>query len=434
MTVAVRQETYKAPFQCHGTRRPHSMRADRGSLRVRSIAAVIAFCAVSLLQANGGQWDPLFQQASNAVLHGVVAGLVVWLGTVGLGAVGVSVVVIILVLAFAPLAGWHGALWGLQSQVYFVIGFSVLSLALLGRAERSPGRTVGGLAAGVSALFAMGPGALVAVALLGLTVLRTAASRRVDRSAWSLAWPALVLLALAVALRVSEPAHDRLGAATVPQFLAAAAQMLGWPHVGQPLAALVLNLPLLVLVGGRLLHRRSAVEGEDFVLLVAGWSAGIGLATAWVRGGSDELAVGVPSRYVDFVVLLPLANLWCLYHLTKAARTARKGAVRWVAAAWCAFLFVGWLGLSAQVMRGLIVPRARDREAPVRLMQAFQQTGDPAVFAGQPRLLVPHPSLDSVKAVLEDPRMQGVLPPSLQLEQPQGPLSRFVRWLLRHRL
>jgi hypothetical protein len=105
--------------------------------------------------------------------------------------------------------------------------------------------------------------------------------------------------------------------------------------------------------------------------------------------------------------------------------------VRLIAAAWGVFLFVGWLGLSAEVMRRLILPRMRDRDAPVRLIREFQRTNDPAVFAGQPRLLVPHPDLDAVRRVLRDPRMKGALPPSLQPEQPQGPLSRTVRFLLR---
>jgi len=81
-------------------------------------------------------------------------------------------------------------------------------------------------------------------------------------------------------------------------------------------------------------------------------------------------------------------------------------------------------------MRGIILPRAHDREAPVRLLREFQLTGDPAVYAGQPRLLRPHPDLPVVQAVLQDPRLQGRLPPSLQPERPTGPLSRAARGLL----
>jgi hypothetical protein len=192
----------------------------------------------------------------------------------------------------------------------------------------------------------------------------------------------------------------------------------------------VMNLPLLLVVTSRVLRRRVAAPGEDLVLLLGGWSAAIGLATAWVRGGSAELTAGVPSRYVDFIVLLPLANVW------SAVVLAREAAVRWktvapvLAGAWGVFVLVGWLGLTVEVMRGLVLPRARDRDAPVRLAVAFQRSGDEAVFAGQPRLFVPHPNLEIVRAVLADPRMRGALPPSFQPERPLGPLSRAVRALL----
>ncbi len=81
-------------------------------------------------------------------------------------------------------------------------------------------------------------------------------------------------------------------------------------------------------------------------------------------------------------------------------------------------------------------PKAADADhasvtaRPARLAVAFQRSGDPAVWAGQPRLLVPHANPESVRAVLEDTRMRGVLPPSLQPERPMGPLSRAVRWVL----
>jgi len=157
----------------------------------------------------------------------------------------------------------------------------------------------------------------------------------------------------------------------------------------------------------------------------------VALATAWMRGGGAALSVGVPSRYVDFLVPLPLANAWCALVLTREAGANWGRRARWMTGAWAAFLLVGWVGLSTEVMRRLILPRARDREAPVRLTRAFQETGDVAVFVGQPRLLVPYPDPGkSVRAVLDDPRLRGMLPPSLQPERPMGPLSQAVRWVL----
>jgi hypothetical protein len=113
-----------------------------------------------------------------------------------------------------------------------------------------------------------------------------------------------------------------------------------------------------------------------------------------------------------------------------AARPKRARLMATGAVAWGAFLMVGWLGLSSEMMQRIVLPRARDREAPVRLMQAYQRSGDPAFFSGQPRLIVPHPNPESVRIVLADERMRGALPPSLQPDAPLGVLSRATRWLL----
>jgi hypothetical protein len=116
--------------------------------------------------------------------------------------------------------------------------------------------------------------------------------------------------------------------------------------------------------------------------------------------------------------------------LVREAITARQPLARVMAVAWGVFLFIGWLGVSAQIMRGFILPRMRDRDITVRLAVAYQRSRDAEVFAGQPVFFVPHPNLKSVQVVLDDPRMRGALPPSFQPDQPMGPLSRAIRSLL----
>ena len=180
----------------------------------------------------------------------------------------------------------------------------------------------------------------------------------------------------------------------------------------------------------RLAGKRRAAAGEDFVLLLGGWAVAMTLALAWTRGGGEEFSRAVPSRYVDFLVLLPITNGWCAVALVREVAERGWRTARIVGLAWGAFLLVGWVGLSGVMLQRIILPRARDRGAPVRLMVAFQRSGDAAVFAGQPALLVPHPNPEAVRAVLEDARMRGALPPSLQPERPMGPLSRGVRVVL----
>ena len=383
---------------------------------------------LALFSANG-QWDPLVQQAANAVLRAAGAALLAWLLARGMGRTGRWLVGAGVGLAYLPHVAWQNAVWGFQSSVYFVILFSLAALALLGEPERSPRRLVAGLLAGVAALLAMGAGAFVPVTLLGLAGLRAVERRGFGAAGWRETWPALGLMVLAVMLRADVPAHAVLHAATAGQFFNALGRALAWPHTWMPAAALVLNLPLLIAVGGRIAGRRRAAVGEDFVLLIGAWGVASAGAMAWTRGGGHELDTGVAVRYVDFLLLLPVANAWCAARLVGEAGSARRRFAQMVAGTWGVFLFIGWLGLSTQVMRWFILPRMQDRDAPVRLAVAFQQTRNPAVFTGQVGVYVLHPNLNSVLAVLDDPRMRGALPPSFQPNQPQGPLSRFVRFL-----
>lgn len=373
------------------------------------------------LFAVNGQWDPLVQLATGAVLHAAVAGLLVWFIASGLTGGLAWICGATVALLSLPFAGWHNALWGFQSQVYFSVGFAVVGFGLLTTQESNLGRNiVGWLAVGASML-AMGPGLLAPVALIAFCLLcgREGAAR----------WPVLAVAGLFAVvgwwLHTPVPAHAELQSVTLTGFVVAFGRMLAWPHTGQPWAALVLNLPVAIVLFRRVVRKAPPTVAGDFALLLTFWGVLIAAGAAWSRGGGGEFSAGVPSRYADFMVLLPLANLGCLFGLI---RTARQ---RWLAAAWGGFLLLGWAGLSAEVLRGIILPRARDREAPVRLVREFQRTGDVTVFAGQPRLLVPHPNAESVRAVLTDPRMKGALPPSLQPEQPLGPLSRGVRMLLR---
>lgn len=132
-----------------------------------------------------------------------------------------------------------------------------------------------------------------------------------------------------------------------------------------------------------------------------------------------------------FLIGALLANAWSLVILARVFAGKWRPRFALLGAGWAVFVAVGWLGVSVEVMTRLILPRTRDVDAPVRLAQAFQRSFDQAVFAGQPRLYVPHPNLDTVKSVLSDARLQGHLPPSLQPDRPVGPLSRLVRFVFR---
>lgn len=385
-----------------------------------------------VLFAANGQWDPLVQLAAVVGLRAACAGGLVAALMQGWGRAGRLLVAAGVLCAFLPFLAWHNVLWGFQSQVYFSLGFSLLGLGWLGGGRLSPGRWLAGVAAGIAAQLGMGAGAFVPVALLGLLAIQAVERRRLTNAWWWSASAAIVLLALAVGLHVSVPEHAALRAATLPQFLGVLGRCLAWPYPDNPWVALAANLPFWLVVWLRLSGRRVPREGEDFALMLGLFATASIVTEAWLRGGGAELSTGVPSRYADFQVLLPVANAWCLGALLPVVSPRWRLMARLGALAWLLVLLSGWLALSAQMWRGVIQPRMADRDAPVRLVQAFQATGDARVFTGQPRLLVPSPDLTPVAQVLADPRLRGRLPPSLQPGRPLGPLSALVRRILRY--
>ncbi len=135
---------------------------------------------LSLFVVNG-QWDPLVQLVAIAGLRAACAAGVAWLFIAGLSPRDRLPASAAVALAFLPVLAWHNVLWGIESHAYFAIGLSLLTLAWLGLAKRTPGQTWAGLIAGTAALLAMGPGALAPLAVLGLVALRVAESRRMEK-------------------------------------------------------------------------------------------------------------------------------------------------------------------------------------------------------------------------------------------------------------
>ncbi len=383
---------------------------------------------LALFAANGA-WDPLVELVANAVVRALAAGVLLagllrWSeGRIRWGpAAGVA-------LAFLPHLGWQNALWGFQSQVYFALLFSIAACACLSDPKPTVSRLAGCVACGVAAQLAMGAGLLVPVALAGLVVVRLL-ERRWSDVGWRTILATLFLAGTAALLRHEHPAHEALHPTSVATLAESFGRATAWPQVWLPVAALGMNLPVVLAVGGRLAGRRLAAPGEDFALLLWGWAVALAAAMAWTRGAGAEFAGGVPSRYADFLVLLPIANAWCAVALMRECAPPRRRLGQVLAVAWAGVLLIGWLAESGEVMRRLILPRLRDRDAPVRVMVEYQRTRDSSGWGQLPRLYAPHPDPRSVAVVLDDPGMAGHLPPSLQPSLRPGPLSRGARWLL----
>ncbi|MBK9990391.1 MAG: hypothetical protein IPP19_06580 [Verrucomicrobia bacterium] len=379
---------------------------------------------IGLFYLNGS-WDPFSQLMVGVGLRSLCVllitvllcrGVTGWLRFSMAGAI---------IIAFIPVLDWHNVLWGFQSHVWFVLGYSVAAILCL-EEGRPTIMMVSGCCCLLAAMMSMGAGYLLPVAILVHTIYQNIAERRFWLRGSRLI-SALVCFLLALVLHTRVPELEGLRPSTFLDLVGSFLRVMAWPHSDIEVASLVMNAPMALLLGTRIWRHRPAFRGEESVTVLWLWGLFMAAASAWSRGGGAEFQAGLPSRYVDFIVLILLANCWSLFVgvqsvLGKAAMRARLAMVVWLL-----FAGIGWIGLVLTLMRGIIIPRIRDREAPVRLAVSYQYTRDPVVFIGQPKFYVPHPNFQTVDSVLNDPRLAGRLPPSFQPSEELGWISAIAR-------
>lgn len=366
-----------------------------------------------------GQWDASGQQLVGVLLRSFLAGWLTW--RLGRGRRWFGVLV---VGAFSPVAAWHNAIWGFQSQVYFTLVWGGLAISCAARAEGRIWLVAGLLSA--AAAVAMGPGMLVPLAGAGMLLWATVVDGKWRERAGPLV--GIILFAgLILSGRGEEAEGTDLRSGSLAQIWDTWWLGMAWPHAGTVMAGLVVEAPLIVFVGLGFTRFRSGFTARDRELVGLGlWVILIVGGMAVARGGGEEMQAGVPSRYVDFLVVGLVVNGAALVRLRS------WGTGRWprvVAVIWGGFLLVGWAGVNAENWRGVVGPRMVDREAPIEMMRAFQVTGDESIFEGAPKLYRPYPDLGVVREVLADERMQGRLPPSLQVGETMGVVSRIGDWI-----
>ena len=378
---------------------------------------------LGLFTANG-QWDPRMQLLVMVLLRALIAvGLARWLASEP-GQGSRWPIALLVAWLFLPHLAWQNVLWGFQTQVYFSLGLSLLALHLFVRRPLTPPRWLGGLAFGVAAQWGMSAGAFVPVALAALLLLDFAKERKLTREACArlAAIGLLGLLSLTLRTTVPELASQRAG--SLDTFFHAFGLGLSWPYPELPWLGVVACLPLAVALGRRLRGRPRLAPEEDFALALGCFGFAAALAQAFFRGGAAEFSQRIPSRYAEFMVLLALANAWCVLTWLRHAVPGRRLIAQTAGSAWFALLAIGWLGTSTEVWRKALHPRIEYRDVPGQLVRQYQLTGHAEIFTTAGRFFQPYPEVAEIGRVLSDPRMHGHLPPTFQPEQPPGPLSR----------
>ena len=362
--------------------------------------------ALGLLLWNG-QWDGLLQMVVNAALHAAFVGFVTAVVLRHLGrAAGILAALGLAALFSVPVA-WENTLSGFQSQFYFLLIFAFLHLA--GTALYSPRHVASWLAqlAGGASLVTMASGLGSPATALVLLLMRVLRERR-DR-AWLAALIAINVgwLVLGLWLRVEHPGHESLRASNGQEYVATLLRLLAWPNRAGAWSVIMV-LPFLVLLA-RWWRRGSAFC--TLLLGLGGWWLLQVLVLAYAR------ANGVPDsvRYMDlFSIGVAVAGLAAI-EFSFAPDTGRaRFALRGLAAGW---LFVVLWPLSrvpADMREGLVPMLQRENAAREANVRAEVARPDARFLALQPGSELPYPFQDRLAALLANPTLRKILPPSVR--------------------
>jgi hypothetical protein len=392
------------------------------------------------------QWDPLLEMSVNAALHAALAAALLALArrqTRGGAFVGVALVVAAL---FALPFAWENTLAGFQSQFYFLAWTALGFLWLALPAAPLGARWWAGVAVGLVGLGSMSSGFLCAAAALGVVALRAVWCER--RWTWRDSIAALVYLAICVVgaqLVNPVPGHAYLKVTSFGQWLQVFCHVLAWPANQWLGAVVIVQLPLVAFLIGRLRARR--LDGPDAVLLgLALWIWGQVAAVAYSRGNGG---MGDSPRYYDLYAIGIVLNAIALTrgwrgrgtnadspsrpdqtHGRDARATLLGGPAsqerpahvrenlntpgRWhqlwpvVAVVWVAALAYGLREQTAQAYRDYLTPFPSVKNTERRRLADFIRTGDVNALHQRPEEL-PHNSADSLAHFLSHPGVRRLL-------------------------
>ena len=392
---------------------------------------------VGLFLLNGEKWDLLLEACFNAVL----AGLCVLAFFAGIGRYFDKASFLFfsaaLLLVFGLPISYENILWGFQSQHFYFILFSIVSISFLPTAKPSSLLWWAGLLAGILACLTLGSGfyALLSVALVcGLM-----AFRRVYRT-WSLAITAavcLLVLAANVPGLIGMESDPQFKVHTARQFLSAFVLSLAWPnaHPFQAWSALIVHLPFLALACVAVFRKQPLPRSSYAILGLGIWSLLIIVTLSYLRG------VYIPyARYYDYNAFNVILNAAAILEMLRLRLfPGLPGVVRnGFLVCWSTVILMGCSQLADAAWYYKLPERKYELRQEQLAVREFFASGDANILKS-PALHGVFPFTERYNQynslVLRDPEIYRSLPnamkPELFAKDDSEPLSHFRQAFLR---
>jgi hypothetical protein len=289
---------------------------------------------------------------------------------------------------------------GFQVQFYFLLLFSLGHIIFSLESDGVNWRWGVGQLCGVLALASMASGFLSALAILAILIWRIISGRRWTCQQWITAAFSILIAIAGWRMKVDVPGHLSLHATSVSNFLVSFLRLLAWPG---PIIVPFMILPGLIFLR-RIILLVNIRKADSLLFGLLVWCLLQCAALAFGRGGSGVLA---SPRYFDLLaVYVALSFIFIATELSGRTRLR-------VASIWFVVVTAALLVESKNQWRYFVVPLKGAREIQQQHTRNYLRTGAPGELLGKSWPEIPYPDPGILKARLDLPEIQEILPPSV---------------------
>ena len=359
-----------------------------------------------------GQWDNRFECLCNSTLYASMAcGLWMMLHRILRGHL-LSTTLLVLAATALPFS-WENIIWGLQSQFYFFLGFSLLTLwFLITSREFSPQWWLGAFFA-LCALFTTGSGIVPTATVAGVMIVRIfQGGRREAKHALVTLGICLVVGSLYMHVAIHEHNYGMI-TKTVTQGFLVFGRVMSWPVSGIPWICIFLWLPVSTQAVRHVLSKTPIRQGKWFLFGLAGWCCINAIGMAVYRGG---FGTGIISRYSDMSAMFFVVNgasaLLLLKETTGSPPVAR--AMRKASVVWVLFIAIGLLSTTMEDLGVRGIYRLAYQEQCKNNIIQFLHDDDLSRLAASPQRDLAYPDPMFLAACLRNETLRSFLPASIR--------------------
>lgn len=365
------------------------------------------------------QWDTQVEMIVAAGLHALCAVILGWIVIRRLDRRWETPVLIALLLLFGLPFDWEDTLsGGFQSQFYFLILFSIVTIWGLAAHPPVSWKWWVGVGAAVASWFSIASGPLATAAVVGWMILRLFRGDGPRRQNGLTLLAALVLTLAGMSLRSANGMPSALDPKSPLDFLTVFAGLLSWP-AQSPFAAIVMYLPLVTLLW-KWWRSPASIRSEQamcFLIPLGFWVILQTAVLAYVRNRyGDPLHI---SRYMAFFAPGVLVNLACIAVLSRDWSSQKLSDGRRALGFGLALLATGLvlfnLGrLTREALHGhLPAMKANNNRQRENIAAFLTSGGNPKTFEGKSVHDLQSDFIPELMELLRNPSLRRILPASV---------------------